>query len=84
MEGYEKILILKDEVESRLMESMLKERKIPYVVRSYHDPSLDGLFQVQKGWGYIEAPPEYKDEINTIYSDLIEREEGPEKEQDGE
>ncbi|MEA3477640.1 MAG: hypothetical protein U9R60_05640 [Bacteroidota bacterium] len=39
-------------------------------MRSYYDTAYDGLFQVQKGWGFVSAPESFKDEIREIISDL--------------
>jgi len=70
MKDFEKIVVLENEVEASLMESILKERNIPHRMRNYHDLAFDGLFEVQKGWGHIEAPTNFKNEIVTIYEDL--------------
>ncbi|MFP3959408.1 MAG: hypothetical protein ACLFUM_06100 [Spirochaetaceae bacterium] len=68
---FEKILDLHNDAEARLLHAHLEERGIPHLVRSYHDPAYDGIFQVQFGWGHIEAPPEYRDAILEIHADLI-------------
>jgi len=39
-------------------------------MRSYHDTAFDGLFQTQKGWGYISSPEGYREEILEIVADL--------------
>ena len=70
MEDYKKVAILEDEFEAQLLESILIERNIPHLLRSYHDTAFDGLFQTQKGWGYISTPQEYLDEVKEILSDL--------------
>ena len=67
---FQKILELDNEVEARLLASILKERDIPHVVRSYHDSVYNGLWQQQMGWGHIEAPLRFKEEIEIIYRDL--------------
>jgi len=72
--SYVKILVLRNEVEAHLMEQALTDQGIPHLIRSYHDSAYDGLFQTQKGWGRIDAPPESKDEIKAIYRELV----GPE------
>jgi len=46
------------------------EREIPHLMRSYHDTAFDGLFQTQKGWGYVSAPDEYLHEIEEIVADI--------------
>lgn len=67
---YVKIVVLDSAVESQLVCSILDDRNIPYFTKSYHDTAYDGLFQVQKGWGEICAPAEYKKEILEIVDDL--------------
>ena len=70
MEDYLKIAVLENEIEAGLLESILEERGIPYLMRSYHDTAYDGLYQAQKGWGYIGAPESYKNEVIEILEDI--------------
>jgi hypothetical protein len=65
-----KILVLNNEIEAKLLSGILKEKNIPHLIRSYHDSAYDGLWQIQSGWGHIEAPPEYKKEILKIYEEI--------------
>lgn len=71
----EKIVDLDNEIIGRLMESILNEREIPHILRTYHDSAYDGLFAYQKGWGFIEADPRYRDEILEIYTDVMKQQE---------
>jgi hypothetical protein len=66
-----KIAELNNSIQASLLANMLKNRGIPHYVRTYYDSAYDGLFLVQKGWGYIEAPEEYKEEILQVYDDLL-------------
>jgi hypothetical protein len=70
MGNYKKIVVLNNAFEAKLVENLLKERDIPHRIRSYHDSAYDGLFQAQKGWGRVEAPEEYEDEIRALYDGL--------------
>ena len=70
MEDYIKVVTLDNEIEAGLLESILSERGIPHRMRSYHDTAYDGLFQTQKGWGCINAPESYEEEIKEILSDV--------------
>ncbi|NIW78672.1 MAG: hypothetical protein GWN16_04070 [Calditrichae bacterium] len=70
MENFKKVAILENEFEAQVLEDVLKELGIPHYIRSYHDRAYNGIFQNQKGWGHIEAPPEYHDEILSILADL--------------
>ena len=70
MEDFAKIATLENDFEAQLLDSILTERDIPHLMRSYHDTAYDGLYQTQKGWGHVSAPPSYRDEILEILSDL--------------
>lgn len=60
---YVKVAIIDNIIEAQVLESLLKEQKIPYRIRSFHDTAYDGLFQLQKGWGEILAPQAVASEI---------------------
>ena len=70
MEDFVKIAILENDFEAQILDSILTERDIPHRMRSYYDTAYDGLYQTQKGWGHVSAPPEHQDEILEILSDL--------------
>lgn len=72
MNGYKKIKILDDYIQAQLLDSILTEEKIPHIMKSYSDTAYDGLFQMQKGWGHVEAPVEYEDRILDIIEELTE------------
>ena len=65
-----KILIFENEIEANLLDSLLSERGIPHMIRSFHDSALDGLFQVRSGWGTLQAPEEFREEILKIYNTM--------------
>jgi hypothetical protein len=69
-EPFEKIAVIGNLIEAQVIESLLKERKIPYRIRSFHDTAYNGLFQFQKGWGEIYAPAEQKEAVLELM-DLI-------------
>jgi len=70
MEEYKKAATLENEIESQLLDSILNERNIPHLITSYYDTAYDGLYQTQKGWGYISTPEVYLKEIQEIISYL--------------
>ena len=69
-QDFKKIVVLENEIEAGLMDSILTERGIPHRMKSYHDTAYDGIFQVQKGWGHVEAPEKHRDEIIVIQQEL--------------
>jgi hypothetical protein len=67
-----KILMFKNEIEAMLLDEILTEKQIPHLIRSYHDSAYNGLWQTQSGWGHLEAPEEYAEEIRNTYSQMSE------------
>jgi len=72
MEGYNKIAAVDNQFEAQVLEAVLKERDIPFLLKSYYDSAYDGLFQGQKGWGAVYAPAEHAAEIAAILTELRE------------
>jgi len=73
MDEFRKIAVLDNMVEAQILDSMLGEQKIPHMMKTYHDSAYDGLFQVSKGWGHVEAPEVHRPEIMAILEDLRTR-----------
>ncbi|MCX6927689.1 MAG: hypothetical protein NT154_31435 [Verrucomicrobia bacterium] len=70
MDKLEKIAVLDSEVQAELVDSVLSEREIPHIMRSYHDSAYDGIFQTGGGWGEVEAPVSFRDEILNLIKDI--------------
>jgi hypothetical protein len=73
MADLEKIAVLDNEIEARLLGSILNEQEIPHMIVSYYDSAFDGVFQVSQGWGHVEAPATRKEEVMLILDDLRSR-----------
>ena len=65
MDKVERIAI-KNEIEAQLLAGELAELDIPHLMRSYYDGAFDGIYQFSKGWGHVEAPSEFRDDILEI------------------
>jgi len=70
LSDFVKIAIISNEVQAQYLAALLKVREIPHVIQSYHDTAYDGIFQTMKGWGHIEAPPEFKEEILGLMNEI--------------
>jgi hypothetical protein len=70
MNEYVKVSVIENEIEARLVETILHERDIPHWLVSYHDTAYDGLFQTQKGWGDIRVPEPFLEIVRQIISDV--------------
>ena len=71
MEKRRPIVELNNEVEARLLQAHLESERIPHLIVSRHDTAYTGIFQVQLGWGHVEAPDEYQERILEIYNDMF-------------
>lgn len=67
-----KILTFHNQIEAILLSDLLTDKKIPHIIRSYHDSAYDGLWQTKSSWGHIEAPDEFREEIQNIYNGMSE------------
>jgi len=65
-----KIAVLENAFEAQLLISMLVQYDIPHRVRSYHDTAYNGLYQLQKGWGEIYSPLDFRQQILDAIADL--------------
>lgn len=64
------VIPIDQEIEAAYLESVLKDRRIPYVFVSYYDSAYAGLFQAQNGWGHVEVPLDYVDEVENLYDQV--------------
>ena len=70
MKPYEKILALSSEYEATLMDEILNDKNIPHGIVSSSDTAMGGIWELENGWGYVEAPISYKKEIESIYREI--------------
>ncbi|HHX23478.1 MAG: hypothetical protein ACOX2A_08030 [Tepidanaerobacteraceae bacterium] len=70
MEEVIKVATLENEIEAKLLASLLEEFGIPHLVGTYRDSVYDNIFQTQKGWGFVNAPISYKKQILDILNDI--------------
>ena len=71
MEDFEKILDLSNEFEAEHMEEILNEKNIPFGIVPVSDSAFGSIEVLENGWGYLEAPARFKDEILDIYEDIV-------------
>ena len=72
MSNYDRIAVLEDRFQAQLLAMALEKREIPHVIRSYHDSAYDGLFQLERGYGCVEAPAEFGDDIRAILAAITQ------------
>ena len=70
MEKLKRVAVLENAIQAQLLDSILAERNIPHVMVSYRDSAYNGIYQLRRGWGHVEAPERYLEEIEAIHKDL--------------
>jgi hypothetical protein len=68
--SWERIATLEHEIEADHLALVLRSKQIPHVLVSHADTAFDGLFQMTRGWGHVEAPEAHRDEILSILNDI--------------
>ena len=69
---FKKIVVLDNQFEADIFEEVLNDNNIPHLIRSYDDSAYGSLYQLAKGWGKVEAPPEYEEQIKELLQELRE------------
>ena len=70
MEHFEKILRLDNAFEAERMREMLEGNDIPFSIIERTDSALGGVSELEFGWGYVEAPPDKREEVLKIYREI--------------
>ncbi|MCD4737337.1 MAG: hypothetical protein K8R53_14935 [Bacteroidales bacterium] len=70
MEKFEQIITLNSRYEATLMDEILKDKNIPHAIVSTDDSVFGGIEKMEIGWGYIEAPEEYREQIIEIFKEI--------------
>jgi len=70
MDSFQRVAVLEDQIEALALAAALQELDIPHGIISYYDSAYDGLFQLQRGWGHVEAPTEFANQIREMLEDI--------------
>ena len=70
MERFDKILVIDNEFEAERLTEILNSKNIPHGIIRASDSVLGGIEQLEFGWGYLEAPIRYMEEILEVYREI--------------
>jgi hypothetical protein len=71
-EPWDRVAVLNSEVEAERLDLELTNRQIPHAIISYADSALDGIYQLSRGWGQVEAPVDCRTGVLDILRDIRE------------
>ncbi len=57
--------------EAQRVEAILDQASIESWLVPYHDSAMDGLYQMQKGWGEVRVPDSQKDDARKILAERM-------------
>lgn len=69
---YIKILTIKNIFEEQILNDLLKENHIPFLITNHDDDPYNTIFKMNDGWAVLEAPEQYKNKIISIYNEIQE------------
>ncbi|KGE73469.1 hypothetical protein [Spirochaeta lutea] len=65
-----RICTIADRAQAGLVSEVLNQEDIPYFLKEYEDAAYDGIFTTHFGWGHLEVPEEYAQEVRALVSQL--------------
>lgn len=69
-EEFVPVKIAENAFEADRIRAVLEQEGFTVMVRSFHDTAYDGIYQAQKGWGYVEVPQNEKEGAERIIKEL--------------
>lgn len=77
-----KVFVLEGPVQGKLVEQILEQEGIPFLLQSHQDTAYDGLFTATRGWGMvITREQDAAQALGTIEAVLAAEHEGEEPEE---
>ena len=70
MSDLQRIAVLNSKLEAERLDTELAGKDIAHLMVSYHESAFDGLFQMGRGWGHVEAEPQHQEEILAVLEAL--------------
>jgi hypothetical protein len=70
MADYTHIADLDNAIQAQRLSGILDERDIPHRIVTNFDTVYAGIFQTQHGWGHVEAPSQYSEDVKELLRDL--------------
>ncbi len=69
-EFFIKVSTLENRFEAELIRDALEKEQIPTMIRSFHDTAYNGIYILQKGWGNVLVPEEFREKAEKIINAL--------------
>jgi hypothetical protein len=70
MSHWVKTGIVENRFEGDRISQALEEAKIPFVIKSFHDTAYNGLYLLQKGWGAVLVPKDFRKAAAEIIAEV--------------
>ena len=69
-EAFVPVKVAENAFEADRIRVVLEQEGFTVMVRSFHDTAYDGIYQAQKGWGYVEVPANERERAEKIVNEL--------------
>ncbi|MFW5999277.1 MAG: HD domain-containing phosphohydrolase [Halanaerobiaceae bacterium] len=64
---------LKDSLHASLMKYVLEKKDINFTIKSFSDEVYQGVYFTPENWGYLESEEEYREEVNEVNREVMEK-----------
>jgi hypothetical protein len=69
-EAFVPVKVAENSFEADRFRAALEQEGFTVLVRTFHDTAYDGIYEAQKGWGYVEVPRNDQERAEGIVRDL--------------
>ncbi len=70
MDRWVKAGIVDTRFEGDRVAQALKDAEVPFLIKSFYDTAYDGLYILQKGWGAVLVPEEFREQTEQVMVDI--------------
>jgi len=69
-EAFVPVKVAENRFEADRFRAALEQEGFTVMVRTFHDTAYDGIYEAQKGWGYVEVPKKDQERAERIIEEL--------------
>ncbi len=70
METFVPVKVAENAFEADRFQAALEQEGFTVLIRTFHDTAYDGIYEAQKGWGYVEVPMKDRERAERVVKDL--------------
>ena len=69
-EAFVPVKVAENAFQADRFRAALEQEGFTVLIRTFHDTAYDGIYEAQKGWGYVEVPENDKERAERVVEEL--------------